>query len=527
MTDVQIFMSYARVDDAPPPHLPDAKGFVTFLHEQLAFELRRIGAPWPKIWRDTKRIENADQFEPRIEQAISDSSILLVVLSKNWISRPYCVRELESFAERWKADGGLRERIVVAAKREVDPDRRPSLLQGQVGIKFYALDEHEEDIGGLEQEFYAGGRIRDPRYEDRIEELAGILWRKANRNRERTSTNIEQPLPTPRPEPRPPLPAVRPNGRTIFVAKPADDMYEAYDRVTKELQERGNNVVPPADVNIPHDSSALAFIDEALGAAAMSVHLLGAKAGFAPDSQDPIVKLQLARAAAKVGAPLKQGEGGDRQAFKRIIWAPKVLENDADTKTVLERDPASVLTQSFGSRQLDTDEIEGSSLTKFVTFLLQLPPLLPAKWPLPPGAKLYLHHRREDSDFVGMVIEALEQFQAVEAVYPAFDGPSNDVAALHLKRLAECDAVVLCWAVAPEVWIRAEADLLRDWHRLNRSGQFAYRGVIAGPPPHDRKKFLVQRPPRKEIDLVVDLTDQDRPWPEALRTLVAGVASSP
>ena len=316
-------------------------------------------------------------------------------------------------------------------------------------------------------------------------------------------------------------------------------MYEAYDRVTKELQERGNNVVPPADVNIPHDSSALAFIDEALGAAAMSVHLLGAKAGFAPDSQDPIVKLQLARAAAKVGAPLKQGEGetgvvcdyirngGDRQAFKRIIWAPKVLENDADTKTVLERGPASVLTQSFGSRQLDTDEIEGSSLTRFVTFLLQLPPLLPAKWPLPPGAKLYLHHRREDSDFVGMVIEALEQFQAVEAVYPAFDGPSNDVAALHLKRLAECDAVVLCWAVAPEVWIRAEADLLRDWHRLNRSGQFAYRGVIAGPPPHDRKKFLVQRPPRKEIDLVVDLTDQDRPWPEALRTLVAGVASSP
>ena len=169
MIDVQIFMSYARVDDAPPPHLPDAKGFVTFLHEQLAFELRRIGAPWPKIWRDTKRIENADQFEPRIERAISDSSILLVVLSKNWISRPYCVSELESFAERWKADGGLRERIVVAAKREVDPDRRPSLLQGQVGIKFYALDEPEESEGGagLEQEFYAGGRIRDRRYEDR------------------------------------------------------------------------------------------------------------------------------------------------------------------------------------------------------------------------------------------------------------------------------------------------------------------------------------------------------------------------
>ena len=134
-----------------------------------------------------------------------------MVLSKNWISRPYCVRELESFAERWKADGGLRERIVVAAKREVDPNRRPSLLQGQVGIKFYALDEHEEDIGGLEQEFYAGGQeFATLATKIELKSWQGILWRKANRNRERTSTNIEQPLPTPRLEPRPPLPARAP-----------------------------------------------------------------------------------------------------------------------------------------------------------------------------------------------------------------------------------------------------------------------------------------------------------------------------
>ena len=63
--------------------------------------------------------------------------------------------------------------------------------------------------------------------------------------------------------------------------------------MTKELQERGNNVVLQPMSIFRTICSALAFIDEALGAAAMSVHLLGAKAGFAPDSQDPIVKLQL------------------------------------------------------------------------------------------------------------------------------------------------------------------------------------------------------------------------------------------
>src|SRR6266852_9122700 len=92
MSTTQIFISYARDDDAAPPDLNrgDAKGFVTSLHEQLLYEFQELGQPRPKIWRDTRGISPGDQFEPLIDEAIAASSFLLVVISRNWLTRPYC-----------------------------------------------------------------------------------------------------------------------------------------------------------------------------------------------------------------------------------------------------------------------------------------------------------------------------------------------------------------------------------------------------------------------------------------------------
>src|SRR5438445_11187569 len=89
MSVTQIFISYARDDDAAPPDLSreEAKGFVTSLHEQLLYEFQELGQPRPKIWRDTRGINPGDQFEPLIDEAIAASSLLVVVLSRNWLTR--------------------------------------------------------------------------------------------------------------------------------------------------------------------------------------------------------------------------------------------------------------------------------------------------------------------------------------------------------------------------------------------------------------------------------------------------------
>lgn len=513
MSATQIFISYARDDDALPDDLRDAKGFVTHLLDQLRYEFQMFGSePRPKIWRDVREVERGDQFDSKIEDAIAASSILLVVLSKNWMARPYCRRELKSFAERWGAEGemGVRQRIVVAGKRHIAPDERPSLLQGQEGFAFYSL----EDSGGagLEHEFFARGSVRDPsHYYDQVEKLAAYLWRAAERIATGGHEPGRQPVTT--------IPSVPVNGRTIYLAKPATDMFGAYDRLVKELGGRGYTVVPEAGSPIPEDSSAVDFIDQALRSAEASVHLLGEKSGPSPEDQPPIVKLQLARSAAMVTA----GSCGRNTGFHRIIWAPKILDPSPSLASASspERDPLAVLTKF--DHQLPADKIEGDSLSKFVDFLMQhlvrTAPVSEKPHEIKSDSRVYLYHSQEDTDYAFALADALQERQ-IETILPVFEGPPAEVKSLHRKYLAECDAVALCWATSSEVWVRAQSSDLRDWHGLGRKQQFAYRGVIAGPPPGSRKRSIKHLFPRGEIDIIVDLADKDGPAPELLDPLV-------
>jgi TIR domain len=100
-----IFISYARDDDLPPPDRPDRKGFVTFLDDAVRYEFKELGPERPKVWRDTKRIADGDQFTPEIEEALKNASFLLVVLSPNWMASHWCRRELDTFIKYHSADG--------------------------------------------------------------------------------------------------------------------------------------------------------------------------------------------------------------------------------------------------------------------------------------------------------------------------------------------------------------------------------------------------------------------------------------
>ncbi len=313
-----IFISYSRDDDAPPPDRPNRKGFVTFLDDAIRYEFKELGPDRPATWRDTRRIAAGNQFTPEINEALKRASFLLVVLSPNWMESNWCRKELETFAKS-HGPNGLRERIIVVGNRHVDPDTRPSLLQGQVGFQFYARNEDPEDIAG-DIEFFDRGEPRDERYWERIKGLATYLVRR---------------------RPRPPSPPMyAPTGRTIFVAKPASDMRRGYDRVVSELIGKGHTVVPKVEDDIPLDG-AIDVIDAALAEAEIAVHLVGEKAGEAPEDQSPMVKLQLSRSAARASKDI-YGK------FHRVIWAPSAWTTSANASPVpieIKRHPLEVLTR--------------------------------------------------------------------------------------------------------------------------------------------------------------------------------------
>ena len=140
---LQIFLSYARADHELPPNRKGGKGFVSCLVEQLHYEFKQRGVLHDlEVWRDTRKVAPGDQFDHIIEEAIRQSNLFVAVLSPNWMESDFCKNELESFRQRWQHEGELRvkQRIIVACKRFVDRDKRPSLLQGQQGYDFFAFE---------------------------------------------------------------------------------------------------------------------------------------------------------------------------------------------------------------------------------------------------------------------------------------------------------------------------------------------------------------------------------------------------
>jgi hypothetical protein len=518
----QVFISYARDDDEPPPDDPNATGFVSYLHNQLRYELTQLGPPAPVLWRDQKTIERGHRFEPRLVEALAQSTLLLVVLSRNWMERGWCRRELDEFVKQRGADA--HERIVIVGKNGVPPERLPEELRGQEGYNLFGLDREN----GEEVDFFVRSNIVDNRYRDRVRGLARYLWRSACELTSRSlgpDLALHEPPGPPYAPPADPAPAITAasTGRRVFLAKPARDMEQTYDMLAHELAIRGYDVVPAPTTDLPDDGAeAVMLIDDALAEAEMSIHLLGRKPGFAPDGEQPIVSLQLARAARRVGQAVSDA-AHDPRRFHRIIWAPRTLPEHA----IVDRSPAAALA-SFGDC-LEGDQLMADppvSLRQFVIQHLEANTPRPAPTVLPPadGAKIYVRYAEADEAFGDHIAEALSQV-GHEAWIPAFDGEEMDRNKLHQNYLADCDAVVLCWANASEAWVRSNAAELR-WEKLQRKAAFHCRGVVAGPPPLPYKNRFQRLRPRTSVDLVIDATSAELSAEEALQPLLQTLAGN-
>lgn len=504
MTDqpVQIFMSYARADNLPPPDDANGKGFVTALEDWLRYLFVNNGDRASRVWRDSRKVEDGDQFDRKIGDAINESALLLVVLSPNWMLSKFCQQELVAFSERWKADPSLRERVIVVMKRHVANDDRPELMQRQEGFRFYELDESNEIQP--ETEFFKAGKAIDDRYMNLVEKLAGSLSKRAQRH-----------AAVPRPATETSRSAAD-HGKTVFVAKPAADMRAPYERIVAELRSSGFSVAPDPGRDMPNDAGALKFVDDALALADVSIHLLGDKQGFAPEEADPIVKFQLKRAAARMA-------GAPKGRFQRLIWAPKFLPVQGDAEVAATpRNPIEVLGRF--DTLLEGDKVEGDTLATFVDLVSQRLARMSAPAPEMGEAggnqSVYVYYRPDDAEYGYNICRALKA-REVTPRWPAFEGTDAERIQVHRQNLRECDSVVLCWASAPDAWVRSMSSELVDWKVLGRTRGFFRRALVAGPPPGMPKKMFVEFHSKDAIDVILDLTGRELPQPDDLTPLIA------
>jgi hypothetical protein len=182
-------------------------------------------------------------------------------------------------------------------------------------------------------------------------------------------------------------------------------------------------------------------------------------------------------------------------------------------------------------QQIATDKIDGDILSKFIEFLFQYLTETAPKPVVTAAASnkldLYLAYHTTDDDYAGAIAQALLESSVKPRIPMAHS--YADARRYNSDLLAKCDAVTLCWGNASEVWVRSEADRLSDWQALGRKGQFAFRGLIAGPPPasHKKKSTLSLIFQDGEFDRVIDLVETGPPTAQLLADLTSAPSPKP
>ena len=412
-----VFISYARVDDDPPPLDEKTRGWVAFFWQQLRWELNNVGVHRADLWLDRYEIDPTEDFTEKIEEALHKARLIIPILSNNWVQRDWCQKELSKFVELREENNDPGDNIVLVKKRELLREAdMPVVLRNRQGYQFFS-----KDPSGRLREFYWRGLKDEKAYFEVLSQMAE--WIAKQLLAELPPRKVSAPS----------------NGRVIYLAAPTGELRDAWQRLANDLHGSGYIVLPSEDRLPDTVREATAAISDALDKAELSVHFLGESEGSKPDGSDEtFVRLQLRlareRAAAGIGLPL-------------VLWAPKWLPGSQENK----RDPFKVV-ERFGGL-LTGEEVYAEEVTDLSQWLrARLNPikLQPARVAI---RLLVAAAEPEDDDLVAALANRLQSDEIV--VQPLFAGeppPSGD--------LPTFSAVLVPWGKADRASLDALLSIL-------------------------------------------------------------------
>ena len=418
-----VFLSYARLDDIKPPFDNTAQGWVKFFWENLRWELDQRGMRETALWLDRYQIEPAEDFTEKIEAALKEARMIITILSPKWVTRDWCLREVNRFVALHTVDGFAKDGLIPVRKIDLPEADIPVVLRNREGYTFYA-----KDATGAVREFYWRGLNDKVAYDELIKRIA--IWIAA---RFAQSPPLGGPVASPPPPGGAapasaatiPAGAIVPTGQVVYLAMATDELRDARQRVANDLKGAGYVVYPSSELP---DTAAKAekTVRDALAKAALSVHFLGDSEGVKPDgSNEGIVRLQL-RLAREFTGPTGP--------LPRVLWVPKWLPDNQDVK----RDPFEVL-KRYGTLQTGEEVFaeEATDLSQMLRARLV---------PFAPGARavsrlLIAAGTPEDDDLVGTFANRLQSDEI--KVKPRFSGDTEP-----LDNLDQMTAVLLLWGNA-------------------------------------------------------------------------------
>jgi hypothetical protein len=462
-----VFISYRHLDN----ELLDeqGKGWIDNFHERFESILGEALGYEPKIWRDPRLTGNVD-FSDEIKEKIKQTAVLISILSPGYIQSDWCIDELRMFCRLAEQTGGLfvenRQRIFKVVKKHIERDEHPPEFQKQLGYEFYEIDKTTQRPVAFGQEL---GRNRDQRYWSKLDDLA---W------------DVKQVLSiiNPRLKPGHTVPVFTQSQGTIYLAQTTRDLSEERDQIKRELQNRGYNILPDKELSFisPNYEDA---VRECVGRAKLSVHLIGGSYGIIPEGAGnrSIVRLQNEIAA----------ERSRKEAFSRLLWMPVGLKTQEEAQAqFIEHLRTDAATQQ-GAELLQTplEELKTVIQTRLTSNGHETD--VKSAGQSPP--KIYLIFDKRDLEGVLPLNNYLSVEKNYQVLLPLIDDEGADDAQafeIHKDNLMQCDAVLIYYGNANQVWFEYKRRDLKKIAGLDRKNLLVAEAVYVASPKTAHKQLF-------------------------------------
>jgi hypothetical protein len=436
----------------------------------------------PNIWRDGHNLQGNDQLGGAISEGVTQSLLLVPVITPRYVQSDWCNREMEAFhaGERPPSDAapGYRSRVFKVVKTPL-PDHlkklEPERIKNLIGYQFYAQD----DATGLLTEFSPDPS--DKHYWRMLNRLVADIT-KALIDLKHASPPVT--LPDDKGNGKP----VSSPAKLVYLAETTSDLSNERELVRDELQQRGYGVLPEQKLPLEEVKQTEAKVRTALARCDLSVHLVGTRYGSTPEDD--------ARSIVRIQEQLATEHGEANPAFQRLLWIPQGLMTPA-LEITDERQKSFVAELQHritaGAELLQTT-IEDLK-TRVVEKLSPAPKLTIPDERRSKLKQVYLICENSDRSLIRPIKEYL--FKQNLEVITWLDGSGGDTLMdYHRKNLRECDAALVYFGSGDEPWVRKNLEDLEKAYGYGRENDWLANAVYVGAPPSDQKEdFLTHMVP--------------------------------
>lgn len=314
------------------------------------------------------------------------------------------------------------------------------------------------------------GHTRDPRYWSKLDDLA---------------LDVKEVLSAINPRARTPASVSSVFSKaqgTIYLAQTTRDLSGERDQIKRELQDRGYDILPKEELPFFSPSYENA-VRECVGLAKLSVHLIGGSYGIIPEGAGSrsIVRLQNEIAA----------ERSRNEIFSRLLWMPVGLKTQEEAQAQfiewLRTDPAA----QQGAELLQTPLEELKTLIQTRLTSNGHKPKDEAVEETQP--KIYLIFDKRDLEGVLPLNEYLAVEKNYQVLLPLIDNEGADDAQafeIHKDNLMQCDAVLIYYGNANQMWFEHKQRNLKKIAGLNRKSLLAAEAIYLAPPKTAHKQLF-------------------------------------